>query len=167
MQSFNISHDLSFQYIILLGFRWRKFCFNGLTRSGAGSYILQSSKINGKVRTLSTFRVIREPRSTLAELVKTTMDIFYAAVSYKYSSKDSVKKIYFVLIDSTAHILVVVEKISKIYYEHWFYLSIDIISKLYLLSIYHWYFIAMFWNIFNDPRICWLFYDFIISLEAF
>ena len=75
--------------------------------------------VNGKQRTLPTFGVITESRSTLAEVMKTTLDILSAASGYKYSSTDIVRKIDFVMTDSTAYNLKVIEKV-KISYENCF-----------------------------------------------
>ena len=88
-------------------------------QSGVCSYIVQSLTINGKPRTFLTFGVITESISTLAELMKTPLDILSAASGNKYSSTDIVKKIDFVMTDSSAHNLKVIEKV-KISYEDCF-----------------------------------------------
>ena len=81
-----------------------------------------------------------------------------AASGCKYSSKDIIRKIHFVMTDSIVHNLnKVIEKVEKISYENclsfdWFNLeAISFINKM-----YHWYFITIFLNIFNDPLKWWL-----------
>ena len=73
--------------------------------------------------------------------MKTTLDILSAASGYKYSSTDIVKKIDFVMTDSTAHNLKVIEKV-KISYEdcfsfHWFYLQAIFFINISLIFYYN------------------------------
>ena len=48
---------------------------NGTAQSGVGSYIVQYLTTKWKTRNSSNLEVITESRSTLAELMKTTLDI--------------------------------------------------------------------------------------------
>ena len=67
---------------------------------------------NGVQRNLSTFGIFTEKRETLADLVKCTIQILSAASAYKYSTSD-ILKIIFVMSDSTAHNLKVMEKVCE------------------------------------------------------
>ena len=67
-----------------------------------------------------------------------------AASWYKNNLKDIVRKIDFIIADSTAHNKVI-EKVKKISYEnyfsfHWFYLQ----AISFINTMFHWYFITMF-----------------------
>ena len=54
-----------------------------------------------------------QKKETLADLVKCTIQIFSAASAYKYSKSDILKKIIFVMSDSTAHNLKIMEKFCE------------------------------------------------------
>ena len=86
---------------------------DGSSKSGVGAYVVQSLTINGKPRNLPTFGVFTESRETLAELMKVTLDILAAASGYKYSREDILKKINFVMTDSTSHNLNVIEQVCE------------------------------------------------------
>ena len=76
---------------------------DGSGMSGVGNYVVQSVTIDGKQRTLPTTGIFTESRESLAELEKSTIEILSAAKGYKYSAKDIVEKINFVMTDSTAY----------------------------------------------------------------
>ena len=76
-----------------------------------------------------TFGIIAESRNTLAKLIKTTMNILSLASSYKYNSKDIVRKVHFVMTDRTAHNHNrVIEKVKKISYENYFLSTVTLIT---------------------------------------
>ena len=64
-------------------------------------------------RNVPTFRTFTEKRKTLADLVKCTIQILLAASAYKYSTSDILKKITFVMRDSTAHNFKVMGKVCE------------------------------------------------------
>ena len=106
----------------------------------------------------STKRIQKYPSRTSEHHIE--YSVSSTASGYKYSSKDIVKKIDFVLTDSILHNLnKTIERVRKIFYEncffcHWFYLwAINSIN-----AIYHWYFITMFLNLFNGPLKCYTFF---------
>ena len=84
----------------------------GPAQRGMGNYVVQSLSIYGVQRNLSTFGIFTEKRETLADLVKCTIQILSAASAYKYSASD-ILKITFVMSDSTAHNLKVMEKVCE------------------------------------------------------
>ena len=86
---------------------------DGPSQSGVGAYVVQSFIINGTPRTLPTFGVFTESRETLSELVKFTLKILCAAFGYKYKSNELLKKVQFVMTDSTSHNLNVVEQVCE------------------------------------------------------
>ena len=65
--------------------------------------MVQYVTIDGKQWTLPTTGILTESRESLAELEKSTIEILSAATGYKYSAKDIVEKINFVMTNSTAH----------------------------------------------------------------
>ena len=62
---------------------------------------------------MPTFGIFQEKRETPADLVKCTIQILSAAPTCKYSTSDILKKITFVMSDSTAHNLTVMEKVYE------------------------------------------------------
>ena len=86
---------------------------DGSAQSGVRNYVVQSLSINGVQRNLPTFGIFTEKRETLADLVKCTIQILSAASAYKYNTSDILKKITFVMSDSTAHNLNVMEKVCE------------------------------------------------------
>ena len=75
--------------------------------------MVQSVKINGKQRTLPTMSIFTESRESLAELGKSTIKILSAAKGYKYSAEEIVKKINFVMTDSTVYNLKVFDSVCE------------------------------------------------------
>ena len=86
---------------------------DGSGMSGVGNYVVQSVTINGTQRTLPTMSIFTESRESLAELEKSTIEILSASVGFKYSPKDIIEKINFVMTDSTAHNLKVFDSVCQ------------------------------------------------------
>ena len=75
---------------------------DGSSRSGVGSYVVQSLTINGVQRALPTFSIFTESRELLTDLEVTTLKILSAAFFHKYSDQDILGKIDLVMSDSTS-----------------------------------------------------------------
>ena len=86
---------------------------DGSAQNGVGNYTVQSFTINGKQRALPTMPIFTESRETLKELQLMTMKILSAASAYRFSEKDIVEKIDFVITDSTQHNLGVIESVCE------------------------------------------------------
>ena len=84
---------------------------DGSSMSGVGAYVVQSLTINGVQRSLPTLGVFTESRETLKDLEITTLKILSAASFHKYSEQDILRKISFVMTDSTSHNLRVIESV--------------------------------------------------------
>ena len=78
-----------------------------------GSYVVQSFSVNGTQRTLPTLPVFTENKQTLQELEITILKILSAATGYKYNAKERLEKIDFVMADSTAHNIGVIEGVCE------------------------------------------------------
>ena len=63
------------------------------------------------MRSLPTFGIFSESRESLTELTKCTLDILAASSGYQYTSKDIAQKINYVMTDSTAHNLNVIQQV--------------------------------------------------------
>ena len=85
---------------------------DGSAQSGVGNYVVQSLTINGIKRSLPTASVFTETRETLSDLIQNTLDILSASCNHKNSSKEILEKINFIMTDSTAHNIGVIEKVS-------------------------------------------------------
>ena len=72
---------------------------------------MQSFSINGKQRALPTLNIFTETRASLKELQLTTYKILAASSGWKYTEKDLVEKIDFVMTDSTAHNIGVIQDV--------------------------------------------------------
>ena len=86
---------------------------DGSGQNGVGNYMVQSFSINGKPRALPTLPVFTETKATLAEMEILTLEILSAASAGKYTEKEILEKIDFVMTDSTAHNLGVIEEVCK------------------------------------------------------
>ena len=119
-----MSDDFSFKYIIYFCLDEEKcvvYSNNGTAQSGAGTYVVKPMTIKWKTNNFSNLGVITESRSTLTEQSHIGYPASSAASSHKYSFKDIVTKVDFILTDSTAHNLnKVIEKVKKISYENCF-----------------------------------------------
>ena len=76
---------------------------DGSSLNKVGSYVVQSITVDGVQRALPSLSIITESRETLKELEKTTLKILSAACGYKYTESEILKKINFIMTDSTAH----------------------------------------------------------------
>jgi len=81
--------------------------------SGVGNYVVQYVTINGTQRTLPTMSIFTESCESLAELERSTIEILSASVGFKYSPKDIIEKINFVMTDRTAHNLKVFDSVCQ------------------------------------------------------
>lgn len=86
---------------------------DGSSQSGVGNYVVQSLTVNGIKRTLPSFGIFRETKESLADLTKATLQILSASSGYRYTPKMILEKISFVMTDSTAHNLGVIEKVCQ------------------------------------------------------
>ena len=84
---------------------------DGSAQSGVGNYVVQSLTINGIKRSLPTASVFTETWETLSDLIQNTFDILPALCNHKYSSKEILEKITFIMTDSTAHNIGVMKKV--------------------------------------------------------
>ena len=84
---------------------------DGSAQNGVGNYVVQSMTINGIKRSLPTASIFTESKKSLSELVQNTLEILSAACDNQYSSKDILEKVSFVMTDSTAHNIGVMEKV--------------------------------------------------------
>ena len=75
---------------------------DGSAESGVGKYVVQSLTINGIKRSLPTASVLTDTRETLSDLIQNTLDILSASCNHKYSSKEILEEITFIMTDSTA-----------------------------------------------------------------
>ena len=84
---------------------------DGSSKQRVGSFIVQSFMINGKERVLPTMPIFTESRESLKELEIMALKILSAASAGKYSESDILKHISFVMTDSTAHNLGVMDEV--------------------------------------------------------
>ena len=78
-----------------------------------GSYLVQSLTMNGVRISLPTFGVFTGTRETLKDLQIATLDILSAASNSECSKEDILKRISFVMSDSTSHKLGVTEAVCE------------------------------------------------------
>ena len=81
--------------------------------NGIGNYVVQSFTVNGVHRSPPTFGVFFGSKETLKDQQITTVYILSAASNYNYKPDEFFKKMPFVISDSTAHNLGVLEEVSK------------------------------------------------------
>ena len=86
---------------------------DGSGMSGLGKYMVQSLSINGVQRTLPSFSILTETKENLKDLEIATLKILSAASGSKYEADDILKKIDFVMTDSTSHNIGVIELVSQ------------------------------------------------------
>ena len=88
---------------------------DGSALNGVGNFVVQSISIDGKQRALLTMGIFTESRESLAELQKTTLRILSASTGYtcKYSEKEILEQIQFIMTDSTAHNIGVIQKVCE------------------------------------------------------
>ena len=88
---------------------------DGSAMSGVGSYVVQSFTINSVQRVLPTFSIFTESRDSLKEMEIMTIKILCAASGCKYTEQDILSNIDFVMSDSTAHNLEVMQSVCQEY----------------------------------------------------
>ena len=76
---------------------------DGSAQSITGNYVVQSLTINGVQRSLPTFGIISETKESLKDLQLATLNLLSASTGFKFTSKQILEKINFVMTDSTAH----------------------------------------------------------------
>ena len=86
---------------------------DGSAMSGVGSYVVQSITVDGVQRPLPTLSIFTETRESLEELEVMTLRILTASVGYKYTEKQLLERIDFVMTDSTSHNLEVMENVCN------------------------------------------------------
>ena len=86
---------------------------DGSALSGVGNFVVQSISIDGKQRALPTMGIFTESRQSLADLQKTTLKILSASTGNKYTEKEILEKIQFIMTDSTAHNIGVIQKVCE------------------------------------------------------
>ena len=84
---------------------------DGSSKSGVGNYVVQSFIINGKQRSLPVMSIFTESKESLKELEVTTLKILSAATGGRYSESDILSQVSFVMTDSTAHNLGVMDQV--------------------------------------------------------
>ena len=86
---------------------------DGSAMSGVGSYVVQSITIDGIQRPLPTMAIFTESRESLEELEVMTLKMLLCSVNYKYTEKQLLERIDFVMTDSTSHNLEVIENVCE------------------------------------------------------
>ena len=86
---------------------------DGSAQNKVGNYIVQSITVNGIQRALPPLSIVTESHESLKDLEITTLKILSAATGYKYKEDDIVKRIDFVMSDSTAHNIGVMQKVCE------------------------------------------------------
>ena len=76
-----------------------------------GNDIAQSFSIIGKQRALGTMSIFTKSKTTLKEMQGMTFKILAVSTGWKYTEKELVEKIEFVMTDSTSHNLGVIEEV--------------------------------------------------------
>ena len=76
-----------------------------------GNDIAQSFSISGKQRALGTMSIFTKSKTTLKEMQVMTFKILAVSTGWKYTEKELVEKIEFVMTDSTSHNLGVIEEV--------------------------------------------------------
>jgi len=102
---------------------------DGSALNKVGKYIVQSITINGVQRALPSLSVVTETHENLKNLEITTLQILSAATGYKYSEQDILSRINFVMTDSTAHNIGVIEKVCH-------ELEVSVVPKTLLCNIH-------------------------------
>ncbi|MEO0686683.1 MAG: hypothetical protein AAFY76_16990, partial [Cyanobacteria bacterium J06649_11] len=98
---------------VMSGSKVVMYANDGSAMSGVGNYVVQSVTIDGVQRPLPTLSIFTETRESLEELEIMTLRILTASVTYKYTEKDLLERIDFVMTDSTSHNLEVMENVCE------------------------------------------------------
>ena len=102
---------------------------DGSSMSRVGLYVVQFPTINGVQRSFPTLAIFTESRESLKDLELTTVYILSAASFHKYSEQGILKKISFMMTDSTAHNLKVIWQVEE-------ELNVDHIPKTLLCNVH-------------------------------
>ena len=86
---------------------------DGSAQSGVGNYVVQSFFIYGKQRALPTLPIFTESQNSLAEMQLFILRMLSAASGYRFTEKDILGRIDFVVTDSTEHNMGVIEKVCQ------------------------------------------------------
>ena len=89
------------------------YSYDGSGINKVGSYLVQSLTMNGVRISLPTFGVFTGTREILKDLQIATLDILSAASNSECSKEDILKRISFVMSDSTSHKLGVTEAVCE------------------------------------------------------
>ena len=89
------------------------YSYDGSSMSVVGSYVVQSFTINNVQRILPTFSIFIESRESLKDMEIMTMKILCAASGHKYKEADILANINFVMTNSTAHNLEVMQNVCE------------------------------------------------------
>ena len=83
---------------------------DGSSMNKVGSYVVQSFCINGKQRALPTLPVFSESKDTVKD---TTLKMMSASTGFKYSEKEIMERIDFVMTGSTARNIGVIKEVCE------------------------------------------------------
>ena len=84
---------------------------DGSAQSGVRNYVVQSFSINGKQRALPTLNIFTKSKASLKEMQLMTFKMLAASTGWKYTEKELVEKIDFVMTDSISHNLGATEEV--------------------------------------------------------
>ena len=84
---------------------------DGFPQCGVGNYVVQSFSINGKQRPLPKMSIFTKSKTSLKEMQLMTFKMLAASTGWKYTEKELVEKINFVMTDSTSHNLGATEEV--------------------------------------------------------
>ena len=84
---------------------------DGFPQCGVGNYVVQSFSINGKQRPLPTMSIFTKSKTSLKEMQLMTFKMLAASTGWKYTEKELVEKINFVMTDSTSQNLGLIEEV--------------------------------------------------------
>lgn len=84
---------------------------DGSAQSGVGNFIVQSFFINGKQRALPTLSIFTESRSNLSDMTQFILKMLSTASGFQYSEKQIMERVDFVVTDSTAHNMGVIDNV--------------------------------------------------------
>ena len=87
---------------------------DGSCQYGVGNCIVQSFSIDGKQLALPTLNIFTESRASLSDFQLMTYKMLAAATAWKFNESDLVNKTDFVMTDSTAHNLGVIEDVCSV-----------------------------------------------------
>ena len=83
----------------------------GYAQNGIRNYIIHSISVNGKQAAYPTISIFTESKASLKKMQPVTFKMLATATGWRYTEKDLVEKIDFVITDSTSHNLGVIEEV--------------------------------------------------------